>query len=444
MLYSMMYSMILHRLSFIVGLMLVLGLAFGKNCPPGMLDCDCFKVKALVECNNRNFTGLDLKNISLHLPNYTVTLDLSNNKIESFVEFDTPMEGLEHLNLAHNLLPSVPRKASIMFQNLNTLDLSFNLIESIHKEDFKDFDRLRKIQLDNNQVSSLAEESFAYLYNVGQIYMKSNRIGSLSSKTFVGASKKLVKLEFSNNLIKEIPDGLFHPLTNPNLNFIFPFNKLTEIPDSIFSGEAKHFEGLELSNNSISKIGENAFKNVKIGFVNLANNSIEKLPVKAFTQNFIFGTILIMDNPISCECDLAQIVIYTKNQTDGNLLGFCTSPIDLNGTPIHALKVKTDSEIREALCDVCELNNTCLNEAECVAINKTTSFCQCGSEFTGDRCENVVKSEDDHTVVVVVVVILILIALAALIAIFIIKRRSAAAVKGQGKDQPDSKTKLIA
>ena len=197
----------------------------------------------------------------------------------------------------------------------------------------------------------------------------------------------------------------------------------------------------------ISKIGENSFKDVKIGFVGLGSNRIEKIPTNAFAQNFVFGHLLLTDNPIDCNCDLAQIVIYTKNQTDGNIIGTCASPNDLNGTSIMTLKSKTNDEIRVTLCDACELNNTCLNEGECVAMNKTTTYCQCSDGFTGDQCENVVKSEEDNTVVIVVVVIIVLVVLAILVAIIIIKRRSAAAAKGegQGKDQPDAseRTKLV-
>ena len=223
---------------------------------------------------------------------------------------------------------------------------------------------------------------------------------------------------------------------------------MTEISDSIFAGKAKHFELLDLSENMISKIGENSFKDVKIGFVQLNSNRIEKIPTSAFTQNSVLGIIVLTNNPIDCNCDLAQIVIYTKNQTGGDVIGTCASPSDLNGTSIEPLlKSKTNEETRVTLCDACELNNTCLNDGECVTMNKTTKYCQCNDGFTGDYCENVVKSEEDNTVVIVVVVIIVLVVLAILVAVIIIKRRSAATVnrEGQGKDQPDAveRTKLV-
>ncbi|XP_036402670.1 adhesion G protein-coupled receptor A3 [Megalops cyprinoides] len=156
-----------------------------RSCPDLVIDgCRCTSerhkelsrqtVRVKVVCNGAEL--LDTLQPSF-LPNTTVSLILSNNKISllkngSFLG----LSSLERLDLKNNLISTIEPGAFRGLASLQRLDLSNNRIGCLSPEMFSDLGNLSKLSLSGNIFSSLPEGLFAYLPSLRVLYFSSESL----------------------------------------------------------------------------------------------------------------------------------------------------------------------------------------------------------------------------------------------------------------------------
>ena len=154
-------------------------------------ECKC-NPDGLVQCREAGLTY-----IPANIPQYTLHLDLSKNKINKI--------------LADGSFKNLP--------NLKTVDFSENNIEKIESNAFDGAVSLQSIDLKKNQLSHIEEGVLATLKNLTSLELRENHFKCVSNKTFTGLSK-LRKLSLAENTIKTIEENAFDGLPLETLNLL--------------------------------------------------------------------------------------------------------------------------------------------------------------------------------------------------------------------------------
>lgn len=375
------------------------GLSF--DCPT---KCTCVEATFKVMCKNKNLTSAGLTEIASEITNETKALDLSGNLIEKFDVF-VVLSDLEELILNKNVLTVVPSKISEFFPKLTSLRLTSNNIKSIKEDDFAGFKMLDMLRVDDNKLTTLTTGTFRALGNLRQLYAGSNQISHIEKEAFFGLSS-LVTLNLDHNRMTEIPLDLFDNLNNLHSNLVvnLPFNEISTIPNGLFT-KLNNFSLFDLTNNNIDTIEDRAFADVNAGSLNLFNNSLSSFLPSSF-EGFKFKNFLIDTNPINCDCQLMKFITFLKILNSERLFyGKCETPAERKGQQTSNLYTMDKATLEEALCTVCDLNNTCLNHGVCILVNKTQIQCKCNTKFEGEDCSVPVANDDRIRTIVLSAVI---------------------------------------
>ena len=195
------------------------------------------------------------------------TLDLSGNKLHSLGSntFRGIKSSLRELNLARNLLGSIPKRQLLKFEHLTILDLSENQIKFVKNGDLEGISPgLMELRL-----------SGCGLYSVGD----SGFYGAASLKT----------LDLSNNGLSEAPNTAFKYL--PLLETLhIGRNSLRSIrrSDFMFLGKLKHFNLDGCSENSFS-IEPGAFDH---------NTNLESISIRCPSLEYISHEVSLRHLPV--------------------------------------------------------------------------------------------------------------------------------------------------
>lgn len=120
---------------------------------------------------------------------------------------------------------------------------------------------------------------------------------------FVGLSI-LIELDLSFNQVKVIHPGTFHPLIKIR-KILLHDNELTSISDRTFEN-LQHLSHVELKNNLIDFIGEQAFLNVPLKTIYLSNNRLQKLEKSSFMSLTLLSALSLGGNTWNCSCELKE------------------------------------------------------------------------------------------------------------------------------------------
>lgn len=172
-------------------------------------------------------------------------------------------------------LAAIPRSLDPDSENL---DLSGNAIKKLQREEFKKarLVNLQSIDLSNNGLQEIDEDAFRDVINLVELDLSNNKLTHIESDTF---PRWLQHLNLNNNMLKSI--GQFNFLTLP------------------------HLKVLELEGCQIETIHPKAFLQLAaLEVINLKRNKIQNLDKDAFKETTHLSSILIEDNPWSCDCKL--------------------------------------------------------------------------------------------------------------------------------------------
>lgn len=310
---------------------------FTWSCPS---VCKCGTDRE-VKCNNQQITDQILKDIAHKIPASTKTLYITGNP---FTVFPT----------------------------------SF----------FKNMRNLTKLVLDRNQIKRLEDRNFEDLVSLQMLSMQKNKIESISKEAFAGL-KTLAWLDLKSNQISKLQPGIFDHFQNSNITLDFSYNVITEIPNNLFS-KLKMIKELKIISNRIQQIGDRAFENITINSgVYLIGNNISHLLSSSFA-GVKKGFFVIHKNNINCSCDFYnQFASAKKPEVD--FIGKCSSPPRIKDLSFSLLLQNRSVQESCAICN--RLNISCNSRGSCLTLNRTHYHCQCEQGFYGVDCQHVNQTE---------------------------------------------------
>ncbi|XP_041462851.1 protein artichoke-like [Lytechinus variegatus] len=259
------------------------------------------------------------------LESLTITNTTRNTLLKCESMFGT-LPKLKRLDLSSNQINfTKPRSfSSYCFPNLEQLILDNNALRLNAHTTFKSLDRLRGLHLNNalykNQsVSEQLTHTFirSAMPSLEEIMLNDNMLGDLSPSTFnfnVSGSSPISRIHLRNSRLGVIQPQLFEVETLPNLSFIdLSMNRITGLPE----------ENLESFNKFSSAL-----------------------------------TINLTGNPLTCNCQLEDFVIWLKSNSTKVI-----NPETLNCSEesiIHSGKRIIDLDPKDLTCT--HIRNTDMDE----------------------------------------------------------------------------------
>lgn len=247
-----------------------------KNLPNGLCSpCKCDAAKKVFDCSSAKLYKLFNMSDWLSLNESgvaTETMLLDHNGLSSVPEF--PQLDVKVLDLSHNNISAIAKKAFFGLSNLEVLDLSYNMLTSkslipeifegsYNPDEYLPMEKLRVLRLGNNQLHSLDQDLFEHLPNLVELSLVSNvfKVIDQLTETAIASVKTLRSLDLSYMELLEIPEYIFNaPQELQYLNLTG--NLLSTIPEALnFAGNLKW---LSLDENPIENIqGDHVFPTLK-------------------------------------------------------------------------------------------------------------------------------------------------------------------------------------
>uniref|UniRef100_A0A1B0GJL0 LRRCT domain-containing protein n=1 Tax=Lutzomyia longipalpis TaxID=7200 RepID=A0A1B0GJL0_LUTLO len=233
-------------------------------------SCICDDKAKLLDCSERSFRDMlnedDWKPLNKSFTLRTVHFTRNDlTKIPAFPELP-----IEELDLSHNEISTIEKKAFKELRSLIYLDLSHNRLDSnaIHPDvfeghydpdEYEPLNKLRTLKLNDNNIHTLRSENFEHLPHLRELSLAGNpfQVIDSSSEMAITSVRYLEVLDLSRMEISKIPTHLFHsPRGLKTLNLTD--NLMSEIPDALLF--AKNLETLYLDNNLMTRLGTNHSK----------------------------------------------------------------------------------------------------------------------------------------------------------------------------------------
>ncbi|XP_072454828.1 leucine-rich repeats and immunoglobulin-like domains protein 1 isoform X2 [Notamacropus eugenii] len=258
----------LPRLLLVLGLRLLLAAAAPGPDAPCVSNCTC--TGALLDCS-----GLGLAALPEELPAWTVTLNLSNNKLTDVnpAAFENLVK-LQEVHLNNNELTVIPSLGTASSRILS-LYLQHNKIRSIEGSQLKPYISLQTLDLSFNNVTEVRNTCFPHGLHIKELHLGSNRISTLEPGAFDSLSRSLLTLRLNKNRITQLPAKAFKlpRLTQLELNR----NRIRLIEGLTFQG-LDNLDVLKLQRNNISQLTDGAFWGLsKMQVLHLEYNSLTEV-----------------------------------------------------------------------------------------------------------------------------------------------------------------------
>ena len=155
-------------------------------------------------------------------------------------------------------------------------------ITALQEHDFRGLVSLNGIVLNGNPLlKTLPEGIFHGLSNLDDLFLSYNSLATLPEEVFQGLGN-LRDLVLENNSLTALPEGIFHGLSNLK-DLDFSNNSLSELPEGVFQGLSR-LEVLDSSYNpSLAVLPENVFQGLgSLNELYLSFNALQELPEGLF------------------------------------------------------------------------------------------------------------------------------------------------------------------
>lgn len=164
---------------------------------------------------------------------------------------------------------------------------------------------IQSLDLSNNRIAEIRKKEMSNnnLHNLHKLLIANATLEQVDQEAFDGLSI-LIELDLSNNDIKVIHAGTFHPLIKIR-KILLHDNQLTTISDRTFEN-LMHLSHVELNNNKIRTIGDQAFLNVPLKTIYLGNNRLQRMNVMTFTNLLHLSALTLDGNMWNCTCELKE------------------------------------------------------------------------------------------------------------------------------------------
>ncbi|XP_063400248.1 protein artichoke-like [Mytilus trossulus] len=226
------------------------------------------------------------------------TLDLSGNSFRFIHENQfTFLSDLSNLKLRNNEIDYLPDEVFTNCVNLTTLYLNGNKIPQLKKVHFQNCPLTGQVLLNDNHIGWIEDGTFTHISDMVYLLLSDNRLywlpnaGDFNSLTISTA----YKLSFSDNRISFIPPGVFMNLSTGYLDL--QNNRISSIGSNAFESVSVTYS-LTLTGNQIREIQSNAFTNVACDIFAMNDMYIETLQSFAF-NSFSANEVDLQNNQIS-------------------------------------------------------------------------------------------------------------------------------------------------
>uniref|UniRef100_A0A6V7IK20 LRRCT domain-containing protein n=1 Tax=Bracon brevicornis TaxID=1563983 RepID=A0A6V7IK20_9HYME len=164
---------------------------------------------------------------------------------------------LTKVELIRSGLTEPPKTLLKALEGLDMFIVEGHRIETLDDDSFSGFPAwVQLMYLNDGSLETIQGSPFKNMHYLARLSLKNNKIRHLTPKTFAGLGK-LEKINLEHNLIEKIVGG-------------------------VFSSAHRWLKGIDLRNNRIVDIEEEAFYGAPMIGLFLMNNSLETLPVRAF------------------------------------------------------------------------------------------------------------------------------------------------------------------
>lgn len=256
-------------------------------------------------------------------------LDLSYNRITDISDlfrFETRTNKMMKLILGYNAISEITSGALQDLTMLTELDLSHNRITMLDKTSFSNLTNLEVLKLNNNKIRDLNGALYKML-KLKHLYLRGNGIFNIDDESFK-IINHLETFDISGNQLQNLSSDMFsrhwaHFDGHPVCKIVISDNHILSVPnatDEVFLARLTRssrnnavdvLTELDLSKNSISEIGYNAFRSVdRLTSLNLSCNKLTNFIVYAndlayvrylnlsynFIQQLYFESFLAMSN----------------------------------------------------------------------------------------------------------------------------------------------------
>ena len=158
------------------------------------------------------------------------TLSLEGNNLASITAASfLNMVNLKILSVRFNLIQLVEAQAFLATPNLRRLDLTLNQLTEFEKFCAATAPSLVFLSLAMNQIWTLRKQSFVNFSSLKVLTLKTNYIARIEAGAFSGSFPQLGRLNLDNNLLEQLPDNAFNSLNSLKRLTVAhnPMNKLS-------------------------------------------------------------------------------------------------------------------------------------------------------------------------------------------------------------------------
>jgi Leucine-rich repeat (LRR) protein len=296
-----------------------------------------------LQCLNVSYNLLEALDFVYSLPGL-VELFASNNRVVG-INYMMNMSGLEVLDLSFNLITHLPDSLPARMPSLRILKLAHNLLEAFEVNDFV-WNSLVELDLSSNRIRRFSLCSTCHLPNLELLDLSSNQLLTICPDWFK-MFPSLASFDASYNPVSVITGHTFAVCSQLVTLSLSHLDRLQSVDSDAFVG-LKQLHTLSLSHNKLLNIlHADTFCHVAdLSQLELNSNNLSSLPASALSCLGSLQTLLVTDNPWSCDCGIKDLQDTLVRLDLGHDVT-CHSPASVKGLALLNVSV-SGSECRAA------------------------------------------------------------------------------------------------
>lgn len=285
--------------------------------------------------------GASLQNLGLNINN------LDETKLGPLASVSWAR--LEKINLAQNLLNTIPDGLFYNMKGLVTLYVDSNKISSISKLAFQGLNQLQNLDISYNELQSIEKDTFASLDSLRVLDLRNENVkqGSRFELTVdsVNGLKRLQKLILTDTPVLE--SELWKAIQYLENLVVLELGGtgILSIPDLQFSFNKK-LSHLMIERNSLSSLTQAMLYGTEnsLETLNLQQNNIESINKCVFSNHTTLKSMFLYGNPLRCDCEIEWLQNWISERSQIEpffrymVNGMCQSPEHVKNIPIWRIQ----------------------------------------------------------------------------------------------------------